>query len=159
MKQVATQHRRALPVDVHYADLPLDSLLQIAGRMVTTQLEAIGGYTQIPAPALSLLAMVVRFPGLPLTRYATILSINNATLNRYVDRMESEELLERIRGHADRRLVTLAVTPQGQELAADLEMKLAGMASDFKRHLDVSEERQMTAVLRKLLSGWASDRT
>lgn len=95
-----------------------------------------------------------------LARYSTI---DRTTLTRAVDHLVTEGLVMRSTPPKDRRQVTLALTPQGEDVylsAVDLLMDynrqaLCGVADETRRELS----RALRTIIRNILSDadWAED--
>jgi DNA-binding MarR family transcriptional regulator len=102
----------------------------------------------------TLLWLVKRSPGLSLRELAAEEGISPPALSGYVDRLERQALLERVRSDEDRRRVGLVVTPAGARLLRRVrERRTAWLAE----RLDALTAEELTAVeaaiepLRRLL--------
>ncbi len=114
-----------------YEDIDFAVLVQIAGRMIAHHLEAIGKDSGLSAGHLSVLGMIHRKPGLVQSVYGTILAINDATLGRYVDKLEDRGLVLRERCDDDRRTVRLTLTEPGLAYIIETKTRLNEVRSEI----------------------------
>ncbi|TCL08776.1 DNA-binding MarR family transcriptional regulator [Shimia isoporae] len=137
-------------------DVSLGVLLQIAGRVMTSDLERISSDVGLPTGHLSLLGMVCRFPDQPLTTYCRILVFNDATLGRYSVRLEDANYLKRVRLSSDGREVRLTPTEKGHELMNLLSERLVDVAEHRRSRLGDCSYQELERQLRVFLaaSGW-----
>ncbi len=131
-----------------YAELNLGVLLQVAGRMMTEQLEIVAQESDLAAGHLSLLGVVCRFPGLGQNAYSEILAINDATLGRYVDRLVQRGMVDRRRSAQDRRAVRIYDTQAGRDCFAAATGQLEGFRREMRRMLPEGVSDQMADLLR-----------
>jgi DNA-binding MarR family transcriptional regulator len=102
----------------------------------------------------TLLWLVKRSPGLSLRELAAEEGISPPALSGYVDRLERQALLERVRSDEDRRRVGLVVTPAGARLLRRVRERRTAWLAD---RLDALTAEELTAVeaaiepLRRLL--------
>ncbi|EAQ46157.1 hypothetical protein MED193_07179 [Roseobacter sp. MED193] len=124
-----------------YEDIDFSVLTQIAGRMIAQHVEAIGKESGLSAGHLSVLGMVHRKPGLVQSVYGAILAINDATLGRYVDKLEDQGLVLRERCDDDRRTVRLTLTDPGLAYTIAAKKRLEDLRSEVTgglSHADIS---------------------
>ena len=122
-----------------YEDIDFAVLVQIAGRMIAQHVEAIGKEAALSAGHLSVLGMIHRKPGLVQSVYGAILAINDATLGRYVDKLEDQGLVLRERCDEDRRTVRLTLTDAGLAFIIDVRTRLAEIRSEVTGGLGPSD--------------------
>lgn len=80
------------------------------------------------------------------------LMIDASAVSRLVDRLVSEELLERRAGE-DRRCVRLAVTRKGLAEIGNLHAGLEWLDAEARQHLTDGEAETLRALLEKLTAG------
>ena len=100
----------------------MDFCLRIgaAARSVSEQMDKVASEQGLSVGPASVLVAVATSPGKTQVDYSSALVINDATLTRYIDRLEDAELLERRRGREDRRVVRLHMTSKGDAKAKAL---------------------------------------
>lgn len=153
--QAASQHSdgtpRSLPAGA-YEDLDFAVLIQIAGRMIAQYVEAIGKEERLSAGHLSLLGMIYRKPNLIQNVYGSILAINDATLGRYVDKLEERGLVLRQRSEKDRRTVHLSLTEAGTDYILEVKARLAELRKEVQGRLTHGQIEQLQSNLITFLS-------
>jgi len=112
------------------AEWPTGRLLSTAARLVEgawAQRLAGQGLTHA-----GLLAIHELVPGtaLPVQELASRSQVTPQTMTRTLDRLERDGLVERSRAHADRRRVTVSLTPAGQR-AYDRALDMAAAEPDL----------------------------
>ncbi|MEP2718786.1 MarR family transcriptional regulator [Pseudophaeobacter sp.] len=122
-----------------YEEIDFAVLMQIAGRMIAQHVEAIGKEASLSAGHLSVLGMIHRKPELVQNTYGAILAINDATLGRYVDKLEDHGLVLRERCDEDRRTVRLSLTPPGLAYIADVKSRLSAVRAEIVGDLGDSD--------------------
>ena len=122
-----------------YEDIDFSVLMQIAGRMIAQHVEVIGKETGLSAGHLSVLGMIHRKPGLVQSVYGAILAINDATLGRYVDKLENHGLVLRERCDDDRRTVRLTLTDPGLAYVSAVKTRLKEVRSELVSSLAQSD--------------------
>jgi DNA-binding MarR family transcriptional regulator len=91
----------------------------------------------------TLLWLVKRSPGLSLRELAAEERISPPALSGYVDRLERQGLIERVRSDEDRRRVGLVVTPAGARLLRRVRDRRTAWLAD---RLDGLSPRELEAV-------------
>lgn len=140
-----------------YEDIDFAVLLQIAGRMITQYVDAIGKDCDLSGGHLSVLGMIYRRPGLVQSVYGSILAINDATLGRYVEKLAERGLISRERCETDRRTVRLSLTSAGTDLILDVKSRLTVVRDDMTRRLSPAEIAQLQENLVTFLSAEGPD--
>jgi hypothetical protein len=74
-----------------------------------------------------------------------------------MDRLERRGLVARYRSEDDRRVVNAELTREGRELVASVFPGHAEYVEMLCRHLDVSEQEELRAVLKRLGKGIAEE--
>lgn len=72
-------------------------------------------------------------------------------MTRMLDRLEAKGLLVRERSCSDRRVVNLALTPRGTEVAAQIPHVLAAVLNDHLRGFSPKEFAQMITLLQRFI--------
>jgi DNA-binding MarR family transcriptional regulator len=80
------------------------------------------------------------------------LYIDSASMTRMIDRLEKRGLIRRERREDDRRVVSLALTPDGQELAERLPQVYAGVVGANFSGFSTDELESLKNLLRKFLA-------
>lgn len=140
-----------------YEDIDFTVLVQIAGRMIAQHVEAIGKETGLSAGHLSVLGMIHRKPGLVQSVYGAILAINDATLGRYVDKLEAQSLVLRERCDDDRRTVRLTLTEPGLSYTLAAKARLAEVRTEVTGGLGPSEISVLQENLVSFLAAHGPD--
>lgn len=140
-----------------YQDVDFSVLIQIAGRMIAQHVELIGKESGLSAGHLSVLGMILRKPGLVQNVYGTILAINDATLGRYVDKLEDHGLVLRGRCDGDRRTVRLTLTQPGQDYILTVKSRLAQVRSEVTCGLQEGDISLLQEKLVVFLSAQGRD--
>jgi DNA-binding MarR family transcriptional regulator len=93
--------------------------LQQAANHARSALEEEAASLQLTPAAMNVLVNVAYEPGLTAKALAGVSGIKDSTLTGVIDKLEKAGLLARDRGHDDdRRTVSLQLTPEGRERAA-----------------------------------------
>jgi DNA-binding MarR family transcriptional regulator len=105
---------------------------------------------QVSAPQLaSLLALFENGP-MPPSQIAKYIMVNSSTVTGIIDRLEQKGLVERARISRDRRVITIALTEKGQELAKNAPPPIQKKIVDGLKKLPPSETEQIVQALTKL---------
>lgn len=81
---------------------------------------------------------------------ADAVHVSPSTVVGIIDRLEGKKLLKRARCKADRRVVHLQTTRQGEELASEVGHPLRDGLADALRAMTKAEREQLTLGLEKL---------
>jgi DNA-binding MarR family transcriptional regulator len=74
-----------------------------------------------------------------------------------IDRLEQAKLVERIRCEQDRRVVYVAVTPQGMDILAALDEPVLELHQQLLGHLGQRDLRELNQLLDKARAPWADE--
>ena len=140
-----------------YEDIDFAVLVQIAGRMIAHHLEALGKDSGLSAGHLSVLGMIHRKPGLVQSVYGAILAINDATLGRYVDKLEDRGLVLRERCDDDRRTVRLTLTEPGLTFILQIKARLDERRSEITGGLGFADISELQENLVTFLTAHGPD--
>jgi len=72
-------------------------------------------------------------------------------MTRMLDRLEAKGLLLRERSSSDRRVVNLALTPRGAEIAAQIPYVIAAVLNQHLRGFSADEFRQLLRLLQRFI--------
>jgi DNA-binding MarR family transcriptional regulator len=80
------------------------------------------------------------------------MDIDAGAMTRLIDRMVAKGLVERTRSSSDRRVVTLALSDDGDAVARRVPAVLAGVNNDYLRGFSNEEWETLKQLLRKMLA-------
>ena len=86
------------------------------------------------------------------TRLSELIAIDRATLGGVLDRLEAKGLLARSPSSQDRRIKTVALTPAGEALLAEVEAKVLQAQADMLAPLNEAEQQSFIALLKKFVA-------
>lgn len=72
----------------------------------------------VTGPQLRLMQLIQQNPGASIKRLAEAMSLSQATVTTIIDRLETRQLLSRVRSDEDKRKVHLRLTPDGEAILA-----------------------------------------
>ncbi|WP_335935105.1 MarR family winged helix-turn-helix transcriptional regulator [Streptomyces sp. PTD5-9] len=81
---------------------------------------------------------------------ASRLGIDRGDLVRIVDDLAGAGLVDRARDTADRRRVTVASSPAGRSVLADLQVEALNVQRELLAPLSAAEQTQLAALLRRV---------
>jgi DNA-binding MarR family transcriptional regulator len=117
-------------------------------NMVTQRTMAELGITSTQA---SILFMVASGKCLLAAELAREYGIDASAVTRLIDRLEKRGLLTRVRSSEDRRAVRLALTPEGQALAARMPAIFTGVMDKLLARFTPEEVGFLKSMLRRIL--------
>ena len=128
----------------------LEDLIQLVARSRQQSYEYMERFG-VTVPQSGVLKALDESGSLPIGTLAEKLLLRTSTVSGIVDRLERDGHVTRVRGNADRRVVHVELTPQGERLCA----KLPGSSFDKVRRaldrLDHDEARAFLTLLRRVL--------
>jgi DNA-binding MarR family transcriptional regulator len=80
------------------------------------------------------------------------LGIDTGLMTRMLDKLEAKELLERSRSLEDRRVVNLALTKKGEEVAAQIPEVAPDVLNAHLKNFSKTEFEELRRLLRKFLA-------
>jgi len=84
---------------------------------------------------------------------ARTLSCDMGNLSGTLDRLESADLVERVKSGSDRRVRLLQLTPKGRKLATQMENRFSRtMIHEELERMDARERRALSSTLAKLFA-------
>ena len=78
--------------------------------------------------------------------------LDGGAMTRMLDRLETKGLVARVRSSEDRRVVNLALTPEGRVAARQIPAVLCKVQNAFLEGLSVAEWQQLKDLLRRILA-------
>lgn len=99
----------------------------------------------------SILFMVASGKCLLAAELAREYGIDASAVTRLVDRLEKRGLLTRVRSNEDRRVVRLALTPEGHTIAAKMPAIFNGVLDDLLNGFTPEETGFLKSMLRRVL--------
>ena len=135
---------------VPFIDEHLPLLLTRAAAAVSSGGDASPHRLDITAPAGRVLAALSDMPDTPVGRLAKTCALQQPTVTKVLAQMERSGLVRRHQDSQDQRVVRVALTPQGQALAADL--LLAAKQHEAKLLAHYPPAGEIKDVLRALIA-------
>ncbi len=81
---------------------------------------------------------------------ARLLDVGKVTLGGLVDRLEENELVERVPDAQDRRAKRVLMSRKGKALLAKLEVIAVGINQEIMKGISAEEESQLISILSKM---------
>jgi DNA-binding MarR family transcriptional regulator len=88
--------------------------------------------------------------GLACSEIGARMVTQDSDITRLLDRLEKKGLIERSRGHKDRRVVVVRATRQALALLAQLDEPMRASAQTFMAGLSTGELQELTSYLERL---------
>jgi DNA-binding MarR family transcriptional regulator len=106
----------------------------------------------LTGPQLWALKTLKRQGPLATSALAEALAVQPSTLSILVDRLERRALVRRVRSRADRRIVEIALTPKGRELAARAPEPAQGRLLHGLARLTPREQASILRAVQRLVA-------
>ncbi|MDK3024332.1 MarR family transcriptional regulator [Cupriavidus taiwanensis] len=126
-------------------------LMQRAKNMLAHGVEQEVGSLDITQAQASCLMMLATGRASTVTDLGRELNTDMGSVTRLLSRMEKRGLIERRRRDADRRVVDLSVTPQGQELVQQLPAIFCKVLAHHFRGFSEDEIQLLRSMLRRVI--------
>lgn len=137
-----------------HQNMPLLAKFLYAAGRVETKLEAALADTGLSLAKFALLDHLVKVgEPLPLTRLAERLVCVKSNITQLIDRLEAENLVERIDAPQDRRSVLAALTDEGRRRYELGERALATAEREVLKSFTAEELEFMNRLLGRFISG------
>ena len=81
-----------------------------------------------------------------------VLGIDTGLMTRMLDKLEAKDLLQRSRSLEDRRVVNLALTKKGEEVAAQIPEVAPDVLNAHLKNFSKTEFEELRRLLRKFLA-------
>jgi DNA-binding MarR family transcriptional regulator len=129
----------------------LGFLLNKARNVITAEMEAALEDLDITGPQMGVLLAMQR--GLASTPFelSKMLSIDTGLMTRILDKLETKGLLARSRSVDDRRVVNLALTKKGQEIAAEVPKIAPEVLNARLKKFTRAEFEELCRLLNKFI--------
>lgn len=121
--------------------------LYTENRRFTKQLAARASLT---GPQLTVVKMLETMGDLSLSELSDAIRAQNSTVTGIVDRMEREEIVERVRSTEDRRVVRIHLTEKGRKLAAEIPIEPVSIFRDALASLSPNEAHELLKMVNKI---------
>lgn len=135
------------------ADTQLKEIIQLIRKLVRARelytKELIKKY-QLSASQLHCILVLNEMGPLPPSKIAQHIMVNSSTVTGVIDRLEKKGFLERMRNSKDRRVITIALTENGTELANNAPLPVQERMIKGIRALTERERDQIIQALRTL---------
>jgi len=95
----------------------------------------------------------IPFDGIPISKLAHRLGLDNSTLTRNIQKLENLGLVSRDTDNYDRRIQRVLLTNKGVLLLESLESKMEEQNSTILEYIDLDTREQLLTVLERL--SWA----
>lgn len=152
-KKPARPDASSRPSKAHGSDvedvLKILVFLYTENRRFTKQLAARASLT---GPQLTVVKMLETMGDLSLSELSDAIRAQNSTVTGIVDRMEREEIVERVRSTEDRRVVRIHLTEKGRKLAAEIPIEPISIFRAALESLSPAEARELLKIVNKISS-------
>lgn len=104
----------------------------------------------LTGPQLIVMQNIAKQPGIMVREVAEVINLSPATVTNVLDRLESRNLITRVRSTKDKRKVGVYLTDEGQAIISTAPMALQEHFSNRFAELAEWEQTQMVATLQRL---------
>jgi DNA-binding MarR family transcriptional regulator len=125
----------------------VNRLSQVLGREIDRRVAELG-LTDAQWKPLLLLQQGVCSTAADISR---MIGLDTGALTRLLDRLESKGLIRRVRSLADRRVINLELTAEGQRVANEVPGIIVGLANQFLDGFSEQEYQQFRHYLNRAL--------
>lgn len=139
-----------------FVDDYLAYLLARSSKLVSEQFHATVKAAGVSVNYWRVLASLSDGDGLTLNQLNERVLFNQPTLSKLVARMETEGLLERIKGEQDKRSILIYITPQGRDLVNQLLAKAKWHESEVLANYNQQQQELLKDMLRQLIDSLES---
>jgi DNA-binding MarR family transcriptional regulator len=98
-----------------------------------------------------ILSTISETPGITVSRLGEALSVHVSTVSNMLDKLAKADLVERLRGEEDRRVVNLHLTDKGRTVLERAPRPLTGLVPHALEHLPESALKRLNADLALLI--------
>ncbi|NPT53144.1 MarR family winged helix-turn-helix transcriptional regulator [Paraburkholderia elongata] len=126
-------------------------MLTKARNMITAEMDAALKDLDISSQQMGILLALTR--GIATTPFelSKLLGIDTGLMTRMLDKLETKGLLERSRSIDDRRVVNLALTDKGEEVAAQIPEIAPQVLNERLKKFTKGEFEELRRLLRKFI--------
>jgi DNA-binding MarR family transcriptional regulator len=121
--------------------------LYTENRRLTKEIAARASLT---GPQLTVVKMLESMGDLSLSELSDAIRAQNSTVTGIIDRMEREELVERIRSTQDRRVVYIRLTEKGRKLAREIPHEPIVIFREALDGLTAAETKETLKIVNKI---------
>ncbi|MDP3276010.1 MAG: MarR family transcriptional regulator [Deltaproteobacteria bacterium] len=104
----------------------------------------------LTGPQLTVIKLLAGIGELSLTELSDNMQTRNSTVTGIIDRMESADLVKRVRSESDRRVVRIRLTSKGKSLARTVTIEPMALFRESLESLSMQESRTLLKLLGKL---------
>lgn len=126
-------------------------LLTKARNIITADMDAALKHLDITGQQMGILLSVSRDIATTPFELSKVLSIDTGLMTRLLDKLETKGLLERTRSNADRRVVNLGLTAEGERVAAQIPDIAPPVLNKRLKQFDKAEFEELRRLLRKFI--------
>lgn len=134
------------------AERTLGEMIQESSRMLSAVFEMETSPIPVPMPMLEVLFQLLVRPGQSQVSLARYVSMDASTMGRAVDRMISQELVERRRSDQDRRAWALFLTPEGEAVAERVQRIFQRIEGEVAGEMGKSDFEMIKWLLSRFLA-------
>lgn len=145
-----------MPTQKPFVDDYLSYLLARSSKLVSEQFHATVKASGLNVNYWRILASLSDGDGLSLNQLNERVLFNQPTLSKLVARMETEGLLQRLKGEQDKRSILIYITPQGRELVNRLLEKAKWHESEVLANYSADQQALLKGMLRQLIAAMES---
>jgi DNA-binding MarR family transcriptional regulator len=81
-----------------------------------------------------------------------LLTYDRGAMSRMLDRLERKGMIRRVRRPGERRMITLEITKEGEEVYPSIKAAVVTVMNRFLHGVSKTEVRQVEGVLRRMLA-------
>ncbi|MDW4496926.1 hypothetical protein R5H30_02950 [Sulfitobacter sp. D35] len=142
---------KAVPIEELLSEAPLGGYLGDAARRVFEQEAAsLDNHGQLP-PMLTLMWHIHREPGRPISHYAALMSLDLASIGRYVNALVDDGLVEKVTADDDQRKRMLRLLPAGTALLAEQRTAYRDYEKQVRARVGGRDYDKLVAALKVFL--------
>lgn len=112
--------------------------------------KAIAATASLTGPQLTVIKMLEQMGAMSLSELSEAIRAQNSTVTGIVDRMERDDLVERVRSTQDRRVVHIRLTDKGRKLALGVPVEPILIFRNALRALQPGEVKLLHRTLQRL---------
>lgn len=131
--------------------LKLLVFLYTENRRIT---KLIAARADLTGPQLTVVKMLEQMGDLSLSELSDAIRAQNSTMTGIVDRMEREEIVERVRSTEDRRVVRIHLTEKGKKLASGIPVEPLFIFRAALESLTTNETRELLKTTTKITTSF-----
>jgi DNA-binding MarR family transcriptional regulator len=126
-------------------------LINKARNILTVEMDAALKDLDISSQQMGILMSLTLGLGATPFELSKVLGIDTGLMTRMLDKLEAKELLQRSRSLEDRRVVNLALTEKGEEVAGQIPEVAPDVLNAHLKKFSKAEFEELRRLLRKFL--------